>query len=500
MTSTSELTKQFYQNDIIKFGNFILKSGQNAPYYINMRNSISNPQLFDELTTFIVDYLKRNKFDINRIAGVPLGGIPFATAIAAKMNLPLIMPRKTKKDYGMNNEIEGKMEIGDDILLIEDTITTGTSLLETVKMIERNGGLVSKIIVLVDREEGGFDIIKNQGYDISSVFKVSSMFERLRTSHLIDEFVYEKAFNYVNVSRNKFVKELGYIEGEDVGETADTNDQNEKYSVIFRHKLRIAVLELMIEKKSTLCLSLDTSSWQEGKKILEECGEYIIMVKTHVELYEDYTEEFNTEIQEMAKKHRFFVMEDRKLGDVSGISWKQMMFGRFKIDDWASFITIHGLTAESCFDYYERQWNSNNVPVNISPCMVVQMNSTDNFIDTEYTSKCLDILDKYEVSSPIIICQCLPNVNSRLKATPGVLLDSNDEIDARKYRTIEQAIVYEGNHIIIVGSGILYSDDIQLTAMKYAEKSWQCFNEAFPDLIKEANMFFEELKEQVEKK
>lgn len=557
----NEVIKSFFDNEILQFGKFTLKSGKTSPYYFDLRKLVSSPDGFKVFGEFLSNYVIKHldnpknasdKISYDHVAGVPYGGIPFAVQLGERLGKSILMPRKAPKDYGNKKSIEGSFEIGDEVLLLEDTVTTGESCIETIKMIEASGLLVSAVIVIMDREEGGAENIENLGYPVYALFNMSNVIDIMHASmDLIDEYQYEAVLYYINVQRKIYVKEITKILVEsgievcetdisskshvepleyssemshamkmlldsdlsdtlpnNIGERLDNSQTNivsnevvkqtevvnyRTYSSMFQHQLRVALIDLIIQKKSTLCLSLDYSSWEKCKILIEECGEYIVMVKVHVELFEDYTPNFGKEIKELAKRHKFFVMEDRKCSDVDNISFRQMMGGYFKIDEWASFVTMHGLTFKSCIDYYTRKFKGCSYPSNVSPVVVAQMNSIDNLLDKEYTKKCLDILEEYSESSPVIICQSLPGVSDRLKATPGVVLENKDLVEGRAYRSVETAIEVEGNHIIIVGSAIIFDENPADMARQFAEKSWQSFETCNPSLIDECKNFLEDL-------
>ena len=491
MSQSSKIVKEFFASGILQYGEFTLKSGITSPYYFDLRKIISYPGLLNNFTEYLANYIKKqSELEYDKVAGVPYGGIPLAVSLGNHLNLPIIMPRKEKKDYGSKKEIEGFMEIGDDILLIEDTVTTGGSALETIKMIERNGGVVSGVVIVMDREEGGVQNIENAGYNVYSLFNISNIALILASNQLIEEFQYEKIAHFANTQKKLYMRQLENIDNHNADEEEIVEEKTDTFSKILRHRLRASLIELIIEKQTALCLSLDTSTWEEGKKILEACGDKIVMVKTHVELYEDFGPHFEKEIKELAAKHKFFIMEDRKLSDISKISWRQMMLGHFKIDNWASFITCHGITAKGFIDYYQQMLNS-KYPINIALCLVTQMNIDSKLLGLDYTKTCLEYLEDYDEVSPIIVCQCLPNIKDRLKLTPGVSLE-HDWIDGSQYRSVETAITEQGNHIIIVGSNIVYAEEPEEEAKLFAAKSWECFQESYPSLIEESKRFKEE--------
>ena len=86
------------------------------------------------------------------------------------------------------------------------------------------------------------------------------------------------------------------------------------------------MIGLVIRKKTALCLSLDVSSWKIGKDIIDLCGPYICMVKLHSDLLIDISNIniFIKELKKLARKYKFLIMEDMKLGDVDKITYKKI--------------------------------------------------------------------------------------------------------------------------------------------------------------------------------
>ena len=129
------------------------------------------------------------------------------------------------------------------------------------------------------------------------------------------------------------------------------------YEYIFNNSLSTLLIGLIIRKKTALCLSLDVSSWKIGREILELCGPYICMVKLHSDLFIDIgnINSFIKELKGLARKYKFLIMEDMKLGDVDKITYKKITNSFFKYGEWANLITIHGLTANSVYEYTQKQ-------------------------------------------------------------------------------------------------------------------------------------------------
>lgn len=161
----------FSDINIVSYGDFTLKSGEKSNYYIDMRKLISHPKTLKMIVEKIVEISPH----IECVAGVPLGGIPYAAFLSAQYDIPMVLIRNKKKSYGKGNLIEGDIDIKTPITLIEDVITSGLSLLETIQKIESEGYTVKEIIVLIDREKDGIKIIEEKGYKISALFKSSSL-------------------------------------------------------------------------------------------------------------------------------------------------------------------------------------------------------------------------------------------------------------------------------------------------------------------------------------
>ena len=145
------------KNNAIKFGDYILTSGKKSPYYIDLRLTLSSPITMDwicnALTRIILKEIGREKID--KILGVPTAGVPFATLVSQKLNLPLIYYRQARKEHGVRKKVEGILERNDRVLLIDDLITTGKSVIEATEVVRDQGGVVNELVVLLDREQEG---------------------------------------------------------------------------------------------------------------------------------------------------------------------------------------------------------------------------------------------------------------------------------------------------------------------------------------------------------
>ena len=124
-------------------------------------------------------------FDI--IAGVPSGGIPFGSVVAYKLHKPFIFARSTQKSYGRRRRVEGILNHGDRVLLLDDLITTGKSIVEVTSVIRAKGGIVKDAVALIDREEGGNETLVQENLELHSLLKISEVAAKLHAIGIIDE-------------------------------------------------------------------------------------------------------------------------------------------------------------------------------------------------------------------------------------------------------------------------------------------------------------------------
>src|SRR6056297_1447825 len=109
-----------WASDCLDFGNFTLTSGKASPYYVDLRLLPSHPQLFDRAVQLAADLLNELDIAFDRICAVPTGGLPIGTLIANKTQTPLIYVRKTGKEHGEQQQVEGKLAPGDRVLVVDD--------------------------------------------------------------------------------------------------------------------------------------------------------------------------------------------------------------------------------------------------------------------------------------------------------------------------------------------------------------------------------------------
>jgi orotate phosphoribosyltransferase len=184
-----EICKILDRIGAFKFGAFRLTSGKMSPYYIDLRIVPSFPDAFREICSVYADFIK-NKVgtkNFERVAGIPVAGIPFAALIAYDLKKPFLYIRKGVRRHGRERRIEGVIAPGDHILLVDDLVTTGLSLQKAAKTIVAEGGLVTDAVVLLDRQEGGKERLAKSGIRVHALLNITEIANTLHELGTIDE-------------------------------------------------------------------------------------------------------------------------------------------------------------------------------------------------------------------------------------------------------------------------------------------------------------------------
>lgn len=179
------LIHKLFELGAVKFGEFKLKSGMLSPIYVDLRLTISSPKLLVAIAEAMHEKVRACKVDL--LCGVPYAALPFATAISIQHNIPMILCRKERKEYGTGKRIEGIYQKGQRCLVIEDVITLGQSIFETIGPLTEEGLIVEDIVVLVDREQGGKQSIEKKGYKVHAICTLSTIVEELLREHKINQ-------------------------------------------------------------------------------------------------------------------------------------------------------------------------------------------------------------------------------------------------------------------------------------------------------------------------
>lgn len=177
----SELSQILNRVGALKFGSFKLTSGKISPYYLDLRIIPSFPDAFKKICDIYMDLIRseigEDAFD--RIAGIPTAGISFGSIAAYKLEKAFVYVRTSEREHGRGRRVEGILLPGDRVLLMDDLITKGGSILKAAEAVRAEGGLVSDVVVLLNRQENGEKSLENDGIKLHYVLTISELASNL---------------------------------------------------------------------------------------------------------------------------------------------------------------------------------------------------------------------------------------------------------------------------------------------------------------------------------
>ena len=154
---SSVLAEQIAKVALLR-GTFTLRSGKVSSYYLDKYLFSTRPELLRQLSPLFAERLgrmeKTSGKKVVRLAGAELGGIPLVTATCLHTGHPCIFVRNKKKDYGTAKQLEGLVQPGDGVILLEDVATTGGQALEAVQSLKESGANVVGEPAEIGREDG----------------------------------------------------------------------------------------------------------------------------------------------------------------------------------------------------------------------------------------------------------------------------------------------------------------------------------------------------------
>ena len=159
----------------LQFGDFTLASGAKSKYYIDIKRASTDPKVLKLIAEGMALKLNDLKDKPDRIAGIVLGSVPLAAALSLETGIPYVMVRKEKKDHGTGKLIEGVLNKGDKVLVVEDVITSAGSSVKGIGTLREEGAVVTDVFSVIDREAGGSDALAQIGVKLTPLVKASEL-------------------------------------------------------------------------------------------------------------------------------------------------------------------------------------------------------------------------------------------------------------------------------------------------------------------------------------
>jgi orotate phosphoribosyltransferase len=156
-------------------GDFTLRSGKKSKYYFDKYLFETSPVLLREIASRLVKYVDEG---IDLVAGAEIGGIPLATIVSLREERRFLIVRNSKKEgYGTGKLIEGRYNVGEAVLLIEDVVTSGGQTCEAIKTLRDAGLIVRSVVAVLDREQGGRQAIEAMDVSFNVLFTLQQLMD-----------------------------------------------------------------------------------------------------------------------------------------------------------------------------------------------------------------------------------------------------------------------------------------------------------------------------------
>jgi orotate phosphoribosyltransferase len=170
--TNEELIAALRAADAVQFGEFELSHGGTSDYYVDKYLFETDPECLRLISEAFAERIGDEK-----LAGVALGAVPLVAVTATTTGNPYVIARKKAKEYGTGNRIEGRLDEGEEVVVLEDIATTGQSAADAVEALREAGAVVNRVLVVVDRQEGADELLAEHDVELEALVTASDLLE-----------------------------------------------------------------------------------------------------------------------------------------------------------------------------------------------------------------------------------------------------------------------------------------------------------------------------------
>jgi orotate phosphoribosyltransferase len=195
MIDRESLVTSLYDLGAVQFGEFTLTSGDKSPIYLDLRMLVSRPAALRRVANTLQSFASKLTFD--RLAGIPMAGLPIVVALSLAMDRPLIFSRPDIKPLGIERQIEGEYQAGETMLLVDDVIYRGNRKAASIAILEAADLKIKDVVVVVDREMGGVKQLAARGITVHSTLTLTEIMEMLLRLGRIQKKQYSEVMQWL---------------------------------------------------------------------------------------------------------------------------------------------------------------------------------------------------------------------------------------------------------------------------------------------------------------
>ncbi|KAK3844822.1 MAG: orotidine-5'-phosphate decarboxylase [Linnemannia gamsii] len=238
-----------------------------------------------------------------------------------------------------------------------------------------------------------------------------------------------------------------------------------------------AFLELMERKKSNLSVAADLNQKAALIELADKVGPYICLLKTHIDVVEDFDQDLVDQLTALAKKHDFMIFEDRKFADIGNTVKLQYGSGIYKIASWSDITNAHMVPGEGIVQGLREV----GLPLNRAMLLLAEMSSAGTLAKGDYTVKTVEVARKYKdfvVGFIAMERYADKEGDDFIYMTPGVGMDQTSDGMGQQWKHPREVVFEKGCDVIIVGRGIYGNGrDAAKEAKRYQEAGWNAYVE-----------------------